>query len=234
MLESVGFEWGKFQFEPVEHHLAHASSAYHLSGFKEKIAIMGIDGKGEYATTFFGYGENGRIHKIKEFYDPDSLGGLYGAITEFLGFDMLDGEYKVMGMAPYGDPNKYDFSRLIKCDGKNFQVNTKLVNVIGLRRYKEKGRGFYFTPKLLEWLGPRRKGDVADDPYVPGTHGVWPTGAGRAQHSRLPQLSRHRRPHQPAGQIPGTLASILPQHAGAYGQRDVQDRSPRTLYDLYL
>jgi carbamoyltransferase len=89
---------------PVEHHLTHASSAYHCSGFKEKTAILGIDGKGEYATTFFGYGENGRIHKIKEFYDPDSLGGLYGAITEYLGFEMLDGEYKVMGMAPYGDP----------------------------------------------------------------------------------------------------------------------------------
>jgi hypothetical protein len=44
--------------------------AYHCSGFKEKTAILGIDGKGEYATTFFGYGENGRIHKIKEFYDP--------------------------------------------------------------------------------------------------------------------------------------------------------------------
>ena len=154
MLESLGFEWGQFEFEPVEHHLAHASSAYHLSGFKEKTAIMGVDGKGEYATTFFGYGENGRIHKIKEFYDPDSLGGLYGAITEFLGFDMLDGEYKVMGMAPYGDPEKYDFDRLIEFDGKEFQINTKLVNVIGLRRYKEGRKGFYFTPELLDWLGP--------------------------------------------------------------------------------
>ena len=95
------------KFVPVEHHLAHASSAYHLSGFKEKTAIVGIDGKGEYATTFFGYGEHGKIHKIKEFYDPDSLGGLYGAITEFLGFDMLDGEFKVMGMAPFGDASKY-------------------------------------------------------------------------------------------------------------------------------
>ena len=166
MLESLGFEWGTFEFEPVEHHLAHASSAYHLSGFKEKTAIMGVDGKGEYATTFLGYGENGKIHKIKEFYDPDSLGGLYGAITEYLGFDMLDGEYKVMGMAPYGDPSKYDLSRLINFDGKNFKVNTRLANVIGLRRYKENGKGFFFTPELIKWLGPRRKGDVADDPYI--------------------------------------------------------------------
>lgn len=166
MLKSLGFEWGKFEFEPVEHHLAHASSCYHLSGFKEKTAIMGVDGKGEYATTFFGYGEKGVIHKIKEFYDPDSLGGLYGAMTEYLGFEMLDGEFKVMGMAAYGDPEKYDLSRLIDCDGKDFKVNTQLVNVVGMRRYKENGKGFYFTPELIKWLGPRRKGDVADNPFI--------------------------------------------------------------------
>ncbi|HEY3326763.1 MAG TPA: carbamoyltransferase [Novimethylophilus sp.] len=154
------------RFVPVEHHLAHASSAYHLGGFKEKTAIVGIDGKGEYATTFFGYGENGKIHKIKEFYDPDSLGGLYGAITEYLGFEMLDGEFKVMGMAPYGDPKKYDLSRLLEFDGGNFRVNTKLINVVGLRRYKENGKGYYFAKALVDWLGPKRNGDEIDHPYI--------------------------------------------------------------------
>ena len=166
LLGQLGIDREKITFEPVEHHLAHASSAYHLSGIEGKVAIMGVDGKGEYATTFFGYGENGQIHKIKEFYDPDSLGGLYGAMTEYLGFEMLDGEYKVMGMAPYGDASKYDFSPLIDFDGKNFQVNTKLVNTVGLRRYKENGVGYYFSPKLIEWLGPKREGDIADEPYI--------------------------------------------------------------------
>jgi carbamoyltransferase len=165
-LRELGFDLNKVEIVPVEHHLTHASSAYHCSGFHEKTAILGIDGKGEYATTFFGYGENGRIHKIKEFYDPDSLGGLYGAITEYLGFEMLDGEYKVMGMAPYGDPTRYDFSRLAKFENGELIVNTDYVNVIGLRRYKEQGKGFYFTPKLIEWLGPKREGDIADDPYI--------------------------------------------------------------------
>ena len=95
LLSQLGINWGDIEFDAVEHHLAHASSAYHLSGFDEKVAILGIDGKGEYATTFFGYGEAGRIHKIKEFYDPDSLGQLYASFTEYLGFEMLDGEYKV-------------------------------------------------------------------------------------------------------------------------------------------
>lgn len=166
LLAELAIDWDAIEFDPVEHHLSHASSAYHLSGFKEKTAILGIDGKGEYATTFFGYGENGKIHKIKEFYDPDSLGQMYASFTEYLGFEMLDGEYKVMGMAPYGDPDQYDLSRLIDFDGKEFTINTELVNTVGLRRYKEGRKGFYFSQKLVDWLGPRRKGDIADDPYV--------------------------------------------------------------------
>jgi len=165
-LQQLGFDLGKTEIVPVEHHLAHAASAYHCSGFGDKTAILCIDGKGEYATTFFGYGENGVIHKIKEFYDPDSLAGVYGAITEYLGFEMLDGEYKVMGMAPYGDPTRYDFSRLARFEDGELVVNTDYVNVVGLRRYKEKGKGYYFSPKLIEWLGPRREGDVADEPYI--------------------------------------------------------------------
>ena len=166
LLDDLGIGSDRVKFVPVEHHLAHASSAYHLSGFKEKCAIIGIDGKGEYATTFFGYGENGKIHRIKEFYDPDSLGGMYGALTEFLGFEMLDGEFKVMGMAPYGDAKRFDFSRLIDCDGKDFKVNSQLINVLGLRRYKEDGKGYYFSQKLIDWLGPKRQGDEIDDPYI--------------------------------------------------------------------
>lgn len=167
LISDLNIGGGNVRVMPVEHHLAHASSAYHLSGFEGKVAILGIDGKGEYATTFFGYGENGRIHKIKEFYDPDSLGGMYGAMTEYLGFEMLDGEFKVMGMAPYGDPKRFDFSRLIDYDRKSFRVNTRLVNVIGPRRYKDKdGKGYFFSPKLIEWLGPMREGDEIDDPYI--------------------------------------------------------------------
>lgn len=166
LMDDLGIDHNKTELVPVEHHLTHASSAYHLSGFEGKCAIIGIDGKGEYATTFFGYGENGKIHKIKEFYDPDSLGGLYAAMTEYLGFEMLDGEFKVMGMAPYGDPNKHDLSRLIKYSKSHFQVNTQYTNVVGLRRYKENGKGYFFSPKLIDWLGPKRKGDEIDDPYI--------------------------------------------------------------------
>ena len=166
LMEQLGMDHRQTELVTVEHHLAHASSAYHLSGFEGKCAIVGIDGKGEYATTFFGYGENGVIHKICEFYDPDSLGGLYAAMTEYLGFEMLDGEFKVMGMAPYGDPDKYDLSPLIQYSSSTFRINTQYVNVVGLRRYKENGKGYFFSQKLVDWLGPRRCGDEIDDPYV--------------------------------------------------------------------
>jgi carbamoyltransferase len=79
---------------------------------------------------------------------------------------MLDGEYKVMGMAPYGNPDLYDLSRLVDFDGKEITVNAELVNTVGLRRYKEGRKGYYFSQKLIDWLGPRRQGDIADDPYI--------------------------------------------------------------------
>ena len=162
----LGVDWAKTEFAPVEHRLAHAASAYHCSGFAEKTAILGVDGKGEYATTFFGYGEHGRIHSLGQFHDPDSLSGVYGAMTEHLGFEMLDGECKVMGMAAYGDPKRHDFSRLIKPCGSGFRVNTRYVNTVGLRRHKEDGLGRHFSPKLIDWLGPRRRREDADEPYV--------------------------------------------------------------------
>ncbi len=166
--ERLGIRWGRTEFVPVEHHLAHASSAYHLSGFvgEERTAILGVDGKGEYATTFFGYGEKGRIVRLKEFYDPDSLSGVYGALTQYLGFDMLDGEYKVMGMAPYGDPQRVSLERLMRLRGGELEVDTRYVNTVGLRRHKDEGVGFYFSQRLVDWLGPRRRGDDADEPYV--------------------------------------------------------------------
>lgn len=166
MLTELAIPWEKIRFVPVEHQLAHASSAYHLSGFSEKTAILGIDMKGEYATTFFGYGENGKIHKIKEFYEPDSLSAMYASVCDFLGYDILDGESKVMGIATHGNPDKYDLSALADFSGKDFRINTKLIGTVGMRRYKHKSVGHFFSPALIEKLGPRRAGDVFNDPYV--------------------------------------------------------------------
>jgi carbamoyltransferase len=165
MLKQIGIEREKIKFVPVEHHVAHASSAYHLSGYRDA-AIMSIDGVGEYCTTWFGSGVGGEIKPLKEFYAPDSLGGMYGAVTEFLGFEMLDGEFKVMGMAPYGDAKRFDVSPLIRWDERGFSINTKLVNCIGWRRYKRNGKGTFFAQRLVDLWGPARQGDEIDEPYV--------------------------------------------------------------------
>ncbi len=85
----------------VEHHLAHAASAFLMSPFK-KSAILTIDGVGEWTTTAFGIGEGNNIHLLKEIKFPSSIGLLYSTITAYLGFSVNNSEYKVMGLSPYG------------------------------------------------------------------------------------------------------------------------------------
>ena len=87
-----------------EHHLSHAASAFYPSPF-EKAAILTIDGVGEWATTTIGYGEGNRIKLLRELHFPHSVGLLYSAVTYYIGFKVNSGEYKLMGLAPYGNPN---------------------------------------------------------------------------------------------------------------------------------
>ncbi len=166
LLEKLHIPMSSIKLIPVEHQLAHASSCYHVNEPAEKTAIFCNDSKGEYASIFLGYGHNGKIVKIKRFYNPDSLCGMYAALTDYLGFEILDGEFRVMGIAPFGDPDKYDLSSLASCNGKDFRVNNRLIGTVGLRRYKAKSKGHYFSKKLVDMLGPRRVGHLEDDPYV--------------------------------------------------------------------
>ncbi len=86
-----------------EHHLSHAASAFFTSPFKNA-AILTIDGVGEWATATIGYGEDNKITLLKSLNFPHSVGLLYSAFTYFLGFTVNSGEYKLMGLAPYGNP----------------------------------------------------------------------------------------------------------------------------------
>ncbi|MFO0691359.1 MAG: carbamoyltransferase [Myxococcota bacterium] len=87
----------------TRHHLSHAASAYYPSPFEEA-AILTLDGVGEWATTSLARGEGGRIRTLEEIHYPHSLGLLYSAFTYFCGFKVNSGEYKLMGLAPYGRP----------------------------------------------------------------------------------------------------------------------------------
>lgn len=90
-----------------EHHLSHAASAFFCSPYDEA-AILTVDGVGEWATTSLGIGKGNNIKLFKEIRFPHSLGLLYSAFTAFLGFEVNEGEYKVMGMAPFGKPRYVD------------------------------------------------------------------------------------------------------------------------------
>lgn len=87
----------------TEHHIAHAASAFFPSPFR-RAAIITVDGVGEYATTTIGHGEDDHIKILKEIRYPHSLGLLYSAFTYFCGFKVNSGDYKLMGLAPYGKP----------------------------------------------------------------------------------------------------------------------------------
>ncbi len=107
-----------------EHHLSHAASAFLCSPFQDA-AILTIDGVGEWTTASFGIGRGTEINLLKEIRFPHSLGLLYSAFTAFLGFEVNEGEYKVMGMAPFGTPRFIDeVHKLIRINSDgSFELN---------------------------------------------------------------------------------------------------------------
>lgn len=148
-----------------EHHLSHQASAFFPSPFEES-AILTIDGVGEWATTSIAHGCGSRIENIMELHFPHSLGLLYSSFTAYCGFRVNSGEYKLMGLAPYGNPHSdqtRDFEQKIRdnlvdirSDG-SFLLNMRYFNfATGLRMYDETAW------RKLFGLGPRRV-DAADD-----------------------------------------------------------------------
>ncbi len=137
-----------------EHHQAHAASAFYPSPFEEAV-VLTIDGVGEWATTTVGIGRGRNLEIVKELHFPHSLGLLYSALTYYLGFKVNSGEYKVMGLAPYGEPRYTSlfFDHLIdlKPDG-SFRLD---------QRYFDYCTGLTMTNTRFDALfgGPPRKAD---------------------------------------------------------------------------
>ncbi len=129
----------------AEHHISHAASAFYPSPFEEAI-VLTVDGVGEWATTTVGIGRGSDLRILKELHFPHSLGLLYSAFTYYTGFKVNSGEYKVMGLAPYGVPRFRDLilEHLVdlKDDG-SFRLNQKYFNYT---------TGLTMTSKALEDL----------------------------------------------------------------------------------
>src|SRR5215204_5365152 len=128
---SETFDKGRLLF--CEHHLSHAASAFYPSPF-DNAAVLTMDGVGEWATSSYGYGRGNELHLLKELHFPHSLGLLYSAFTYYTGFRVNSGEYKVMGLAPYGEPKYVDaiYNHLIELrDDGSFRLNQKYFNYLG-------------------------------------------------------------------------------------------------------
>jgi carbamoyltransferase len=153
----------KAQIHHVEHHLAHLASAFLVSDFAEA-ACISIDGFGDFASTAIGYGNGGQIEISSRVYFPHSLGIFYSAITQFIGFPHFGDEYKVMGLAPYGQPTYLEQMRKIvrvQPDG-TFQLNLRYFrhhtdNVSYSWNNCAPEVGVLHTDKLAELLGPKRQ-----------------------------------------------------------------------------
>jgi carbamoyltransferase len=130
----------------TQHHYSHAASAYYCSPFNES-AVLTVDGVGEFSTTTIGYGKNQKLELLKSIDFPNSLGLFYSAFTNYLGFRVNTGEYKLMGLAPYGKPNyekkildhivclNADGSYNLNMDYFKFQYKNEMVNIEKINNY---------------------------------------------------------------------------------------------------
>src|SRR3954454_13442930 len=159
--KAYGYEI-KAELHYVEHHLAHLASAFLVSGFNEA-ACISIDGFGDFASTALGVGQGNRVEIDQRVYFPHSLGIFYSAITQFIGFPHFGDEYKVMGLAPYGEPTYVEQLRelvRIQPDGtfklglKYFRHHTDNVSYSWNDCAPEVGT--LYTEKLIHLLGPER------------------------------------------------------------------------------
>ena len=160
--DKLGYE-GKVIFP--EHHESHAASAFYPSPF-QKAAIITMDGVGEWTTTSFGVGDGNDIQLLADIKFPHSLGLLYSAFTYYTGFKVNSGEYKVMGLAPYGEPKYkkliYDYLIDVKEDG-SFRMNMEYFNYCqGLTMTNEKfHKLFGGPPRVPETKLTQKEMDLA-------------------------------------------------------------------------
>ncbi|MBX3233915.1 MAG: hypothetical protein KF837_41715, partial [Labilithrix sp.] len=146
--ERIGIERTKVTH--ADHHRCHAASAFFLSPFA-KAAVLTVDGVGEHATTALWKGEGSSLERISEIRFPHSIGLLYGALTAYLGFEVNEGEYKVMGLAAFGTPKYRDEFRELFLPGAHGSFE------LGLPYFTyDTGAEVGFSPRMESLLGPRR------------------------------------------------------------------------------
>ena len=135
----------------VDHHLAHAASAYFPSPY-DQAAVLVVDGVGEWAATTFFHAQGRQIRRLQTISVPQSIGFCYSAFTEYMGFEPFDAEYKVMGLAAYGDPARYRelFKDILRLEPHGrYRLDLSYFNF----QY-DYGRGRWYSPRMAEVFGP--------------------------------------------------------------------------------
>ncbi|MBN2573139.1 MAG: hypothetical protein JXP73_01115, partial [Deltaproteobacteria bacterium] len=147
----------KLAIHYVTHHLCHAAAAFFTSPF-EDAAILTADGYGERQSTTLYRGQGNRVEMLAEIDFPHSIGSLYAALTEYLGFRANSGEGKVMGLASYGRPGEYvgKLLELVKFTERGFELDLSYFEYFHDRPHR-------YSPKLVELLGPPREPESAID-----------------------------------------------------------------------
>ncbi|MHC5035898.1 MAG: carbamoyltransferase family protein [Planctomycetota bacterium] len=161
LFHDLGIDPDRTGFLPVAHHLAHAASAYFASGLDPAL-VLTADAMGEFDAAGAWTGSGGRLDKIWELLLPHSLGTFYTAVTEFLGFEPNDGEFKTMGLAAYGDPQGADLSDFCSLNGGAPKVDPR--HVFPPRKYRRTGR--YYSDTFVQRLGPPGMGEAPSAPYT--------------------------------------------------------------------
>ena len=167
LAEALGIQSGDLRAElhNVEHHQAHVASAFLVSPFEEA-AVLSVDGFGDFASTMLAVGQGNRFEVLDRVLFPHSLGIYYAAVTQWLGFTKYGDEGKVMGLAPYGDPDRFraELRRLVYPSGDVFELGLDYFvhHREGVDMTWDEGTptiGRLYSERLLELLGPAREPD---------------------------------------------------------------------------
>lgn len=208
----------KAKFHNVEHHRSHLASAFFASPFEES-ALLSIDGFGDFTSTMTGLGKGNKIEVLETVSYPHSVGVFYTTFTQWLGFPHYGDEYKVMGLAPYGQPThleqlrkviKFKDNGLFELDLKYFDHPSKGVNMVwegGIPAMDS-----LYSEALLNEFGPARK---ADEP-LSQDHKDWATSVQRITEELIYHLLTHLQ--QKTGSDAVCIAGGVAQNSVANGK----------------
>lgn len=195
----------------VHHHDAHAASAFFASGFNEAM-VLTMDSSGDGVSTQLAAGSGSCIRTLERFERPDSLGMFYSLITQFCGFVRDRDEYKLMGLAAYGDPERFEFDWLLTPNSGRYALNPIYFKEVKPGQPQGTRQEMMFSERLTERLGPRRL------PHAPLTQFYMDVAAGAQRQLETTAIALVNRLHRRTGLTKLCLAGGVALNCVANGK----------------